>query len=411
MGALTIAFDTTIVGALALSWVLLVIHLFFLDGENGLEGFLGRVKNQLQPAAAGVLLFALTYTLGSIVSRTAKDFFDDDDLHVEVGGRDVVRDDAGGHQAAADDNAGGDNGQKVRVPGHLFRVGVTEGRILTRVYCDSSKNGLLVAGQENPVLAKRVHAFQNFKDREKLCRQTLSWSVGRQISWQDDELNQYAEDIVGLQENALMVKGGDYTVRLRQLHDQIMVLRGAAFNGFIGFSLCLFAWGAKLRRARLTDAKLEDAKTKSAKTKIGKLGSWLGRALMLVPALYLAVAWLATFHHFGERATSDPPYMEFTLIFLALMGAWLVWKPSSWQEREHAQASQARPVDAPAGKDTETKFPWRIEHWMQLAALSAVLTTAAFLGWWSTEMLYGEQVIYSYASQVLQNQGTAATQP
>jgi hypothetical protein len=34
MGALSIAFDTTIVGALALSWVVLVIHLFFPEGES-----------------------------------------------------------------------------------------------------------------------------------------------------------------------------------------------------------------------------------------------------------------------------------------------------------------------------------------------------------------------------------------
>ena len=45
-----------------------------------------------------------------------------------------------------------------------------------------------------------------------------------------------------------MDKGGDYTVRLRQLHDQVMVLRGAAFNGVIAFSLCLFGLGAKFRR-------------------------------------------------------------------------------------------------------------------------------------------------------------------
>ena len=34
MGALTIAFDTIIVGALALPWVVLAIHLFYFEGEN-----------------------------------------------------------------------------------------------------------------------------------------------------------------------------------------------------------------------------------------------------------------------------------------------------------------------------------------------------------------------------------------
>ena len=40
MGALTIAFDTTIVGALALPWVLLIVHLFFLPGEDAINAVL-----------------------------------------------------------------------------------------------------------------------------------------------------------------------------------------------------------------------------------------------------------------------------------------------------------------------------------------------------------------------------------
>ena len=58
MGALTIAFDTTIVGALALPWVILVIHLFFLEGESSIEVLLRWIRRQNQPAVAGVLLFA-----------------------------------------------------------------------------------------------------------------------------------------------------------------------------------------------------------------------------------------------------------------------------------------------------------------------------------------------------------------
>ncbi len=40
MGALTIAFDTTIVGALALPWVVLVVHLFFFRGESTIVALL-----------------------------------------------------------------------------------------------------------------------------------------------------------------------------------------------------------------------------------------------------------------------------------------------------------------------------------------------------------------------------------
>ncbi len=74
MGALAIAFDITIVGALALSWVLLVVRLLFVNGENRLGKVLDWVKDQEQPAVVGVLLFAMTYTLGSAVSRIGRIF-------------------------------------------------------------------------------------------------------------------------------------------------------------------------------------------------------------------------------------------------------------------------------------------------------------------------------------------------
>ena len=110
MGALTIAFDTTIVGALALPWVVLVIHLFFFRGERSVVALLRWVRKQNQPAVAGVLLFAMTYSLGSAISRIAQDFFNDDDLHI---------------QFPTD-------------PPLLLRVGVNEERILTSVYCQNT---------------------------------------------------------------------------------------------------------------------------------------------------------------------------------------------------------------------------------------------------------------------------------
>jgi len=360
MGALTIAFDTTIVGALALPWVLLVIHLFFLSGESSIEVLFRWIRKQNQPAVVSVLLFAMAYTLGSAVSRTAQDFFNDNDLHLKVDGR-------------------------------LFRDGVTEKRILTSVYCDSNKANLLPAGKENPVLADKIKTFQKVPEMKDLCTQALGWSVPQESDWQernkqDHSLNDAAEDLFGLQENALMDKGGDYTVRLRQLHDQVMVLRGAAFNGFIAFSLCLFGLGAKFRRDHA--------------------GSWVGWAFVPMPMLYLVVGSIAVGHHFLDRVPSDPPYMEFTLLLLAGAGAWLLWRPP-------APLGAGQPHDAKetaAGKKTRRKHLWQEGHWMPLVVVSAILSAATILGWWSTEVLYAEQVIYSYDSLTSGAPGKAANQ-
>jgi hypothetical protein len=116
--------------------VLILIHLFFLEGENRLEDILEWVTAKERQAAAGVLLFAMTYTLGSAVSRIAQDFFNDDDLYLQV------------HR-------------------HLFRVGTTEDRIHTRVYCDLDDNHLLLAGTENPALAGKIKTFQALKARKR----------------------------------------------------------------------------------------------------------------------------------------------------------------------------------------------------------------------------------------------------
>lgn len=367
MGALTIAFDTTIVGVLALPWVLIVIHLFFFEGEERLGDFLKWLNDLEQPAVVGVLLFTMTYTLGSAVSRTARDFFNDDDLRVQLGW-------------------------------HLFRVGVTEDRIVASVYCDLRDNNLLLAETENRVIAEKLTTFKKLASPDG-CQRTLRWSEFHKYAKADDDLIEAARDLFSLQENALMEKGGDYSVRLRQLHDQIMVLRGAAFNGFIGFSLCVFAWGATLRR--------------------DKPRSWLRLALAPVPALFFAVALIATVNHFGERAPSDPPYMEFTLMLLALVGAWLVWiRPSPPLEQaganqvgvNQAGVNQAGAKETNAGKETGTKCYWQKEHWARLVLLSAILSAAAVLGWWSTEVIYAEQVIYSYDSQISQTKGTTAAQ-
>jgi hypothetical protein len=347
MGALTIAFDTTIVGALALPWVLLVIHLFFFEGENRLVELMDWVKKQEQPAVAGVLLFTMTYTLGSAVSRIAQDFFNDDDFYIHV-------------------------------DGHLLRFWATEDHVLAHLYCDTdtdpkdaeSGKTLLRANKGDHAVSGKIRYFHSQKP---LCSEPLQWWAGHRYN----NFISTASDIFGLQENALMAKGGDYSARLRQLHDQVMVLRGAAFNGAIGFSLCLFAWGATLRRS-------------------GKRSWW---AFAPIPFLYLGATLLAFKHHLrGGWFPPDPPYMEFTFLLLGLSGAWLLWRPSPERGEISRDVHESPEKTGEPGKKAQTGF-WQKERWAELVLLSAILTVAAGLGWWSTEIFYAKQVIYSYDTQ------------
>ena len=395
MGALTIAFDTTIVGALALPWVLLIVHLFSCDGERVIVKALAFVKDHSAQVPAGVLLFALTYSLGSAVSRIAEVFFNDDDLHVRV-----------------DD-------------GYLFRNILTEDRILTDVYCDGDTNNLLSAAEDHTALSERILKFHKQKS---LCSLTMAWRVAGEYvtrnQWKqdrvksdpgaqedDDNFVRTGRDVFRLEENALMNKGEDYTARLRELHDQVMVLRGAAFNGWIAFSLCLFAWGGALSN-RLGSL---------------KLGIGIRWMLLLLPLLYVGAGVIALMHHLADRFPQfppDPPYMEFTLVLLGMVGALTLARFPALQpnhskhalpekseaenpkgegrppSRHDSAAHQSGTRKRGAGDRSEGDVLLKIENLPRLVALSLILTVAAGLGWWATEVLYGQQVIYSYDTQV-----------
>jgi hypothetical protein len=138
------------------------------------------------------------------------------------------------------------------------------------------------------------------------------------------------------------------------------VLRAAGFNGLIACSLCLFGWAARMR----------NSKPKSP-------GRW---GLVLIPLVFIVLASIAWRHHSAEPMPSDPPYMEFVVFVLGSAGVLLFLKPSQ-----------------PAEPKKETRG--RCGPWAIFAIFSALITVTAILGWWSTEVVYAEQVIYSYDSQ------------
>jgi hypothetical protein len=176
------------------------------------------------------------------------------------------------------------------------------------------------------------------------------WIDHQWISQQED----LAEDVFLFQEATVLLKGTDATERLRQFHDQIMVLRGATFNGMVAFSLCLFWWIAKFQ------------------TKL----RW---AVLL---LYLFPGGIAASNHLRDHVHS-PPFMEFTLIALAAAGGYLLWhrRPTKRDTPEEVQSHN---------EVREIRFGYLF--------LLLFLSVSAFLGWWATQVLYDQQVIYSYKS-------------
>jgi hypothetical protein len=329
MGALSIAFDTIIVGALAVSWVALIVHLFFSRDKSGIKHLLDWVNEQNQPAVAGVLFFAIAFFLGSAVSRIAQDFFDDDDLHIQVG--------------------------------RTLYEAVTEDGIRASVYCGMSDEwfGLGNHFGERPLpLDCKMQGIMQLRIPMWFY---LVQSTNLDSKDAVDAMRKMRERVLNIfhaQESALLLKGEDATERLRQLHDQINVLRGAAFDGLLAFSLCLFGWCAKFpRKVR-----------------------WV---LWLAPVFYLALGLIAFLHHLEDRALSEPPFMEFTLFVLGLAGCYVLGK--DLPKKPAAQKERGMHQDRRVNTNLRAGF---------LILLLLFVATAS-LGWWTTEVLYDKQVVYS----------------
>jgi ABC-type nickel/cobalt efflux system permease component RcnA len=91
---------------------------------------------------------------------------------------------------------------------------------------------------------------------------------------------------------------------------------------------------------------------------------------------------------------------------MATIGKALADQNQHHQTHDHEMAANK---NAPTEHEEEPKDFWpAADRWLGLVVLSLVLTVAAVLGWWSTEVLYAEQVIYSYDSQFADTLGTTA---
>jgi hypothetical protein len=193
MDALKLAFDTIIVGVLALPWLAIVIDLFLASKpaqERQFWSLLQSGETKVPTAVVGVLLFAVAYLLGSALARVSRDLFNDDDLHLPF----------------------------------------TEDRIRMAVYCGPAERMFLPDSFSalGPQMGPRFSVAA--------CSRADSTPVLA---------------LFNLQESSLQQRGSDKTTVLEQLRSQISILRGAALNGFVTAVLCLFGFGANRTRWRL----------------------------------------------------------------------------------------------------------------------------------------------------------------
>ena len=321
MGALRIAFDATIVGVLALPWMVFAADLLFLqkpNDDNKVKSTWTFVKKSVQSAVGGstvvgVILFAVTYFLGSAITRTAQDFFNDDDL-IHVWPME-----------------------------HLIRFWPTEDNIRTAEYCDEEPK-IPDTFKFEEIAPSVFHGCPKAETEEAKWGTSNYW-LGRLRDNYSDDLVNATQRVFRLQESALLLNGEDKTERLRQLHDEIMVLRGAAFDALLAAIFCLFCWWARQRQR-------------------------VRQCLRLVPLALLAIGFGSLRVHFQESSISEAPFMEIAVILLGAAGLRGLYKGENREWYGHS-----------------------------LFLLMLLFFVVAYLGWWRTEVLYSRQVIYSFYAQ------------
>jgi hypothetical protein len=192
MDSLKFAFDTVIIGALALPWLWLFMRIFFQRSSNGEDPkfpMLSALSDSTRQMVSGVLILALGYFLGSAVSRISSDFFDDAEI----------------------------------LQGMPTRNSIRQG-VYLHEYCD----------EHSVLVATKLPA-------------ELVGAGGRAAFCNEANLEELVTEFFSLQESKLLLVGEDKLARLRQFHDQIEILRGATLNGVIFFTLSWFGLCALYR--------------------------------------------------------------------------------------------------------------------------------------------------------------------
>jgi hypothetical protein len=296
MESLKFAFDTLIVGTLALPWLAILIRMFapglFTDEAKKTFPLLMALPDHTREAVASALIIAMGYLLGSAISRASSDFFDDEFW--------------------------------INMP--------TERAIRRSVYRDEyCGKRIAIADIRFPVEMSRK------ANLESLC-------------WESDDKDRpdFIPEYFRFQEGKLLLAGGEKNARLKEFHDQIVVLRGAAMNGIILLFLCVFGFCAEFRRGLAWR-------------------NWRTVATYLPAAVAVFYGCLSIWKHFAKSVSySDPPLAELVLVLIGTVGLLIT---------SHEESSRF----------------YRNACW-----LSLVFSVISYGGWWWTEVIYDQQVIHSF---------------
>lgn len=345
MDIFKLAFETTVVGLLAFLWIALATYLLF-------PAFVKVLWNEKIPASANQTLLsvaALTaaYCLGSAILPIANQLVNDNHWPLT---ENAIRCQVFTRQEQLLENIGYKALPKDK-PLMLATLQPVHCSYWAPVFAPTQTSGL---GNKFVQIAERIPLFLRLwvgVDERPEDDKTLATKCANDQppTKRCDEFKQ--KRILALfqvQESAALNQGSDKTERLRQLHERIVVLRGAVASGFVLFLICLFAFCAR---------------------ESGQSAHWTRTVCgILLGLVFAAFALLNGYRDLTHANIFDIPVLETLLAVITIFGVFLVCRG--------LQTGQ-----------------FQKKRYLLVAVFLAGL---AYGGWMWSEIIYDQEVITSF---------------
>jgi hypothetical protein len=355
LDALKFAFEILIVGALALPWLAILNQMFEAVGPSSTRpAFLSFIPEDAHTTVTLVLVIAFGYVAGSVVSRASRNLFNDE-LLWPVPTEDLIRVAVYQEEYC--------HKEQMNVNENTPKVGEETGTSDT-LFEDSSAPA--------PDPSRPINHLHK-KYRDAFCPPTRTKQSAPESSVSAEKialkLEEHITSMFRLQEGEMLLLGDDKVARLKQYNDQITVLRGAAFNGFVLLTVCIIGCCANLR------VRAGERRTKIALAYLPAAALFSFGIYWLV-GHYLKIHTAASdLHHVPSDQImlsqtvvalyNDPPLAESAVILLGAVGLLVIFK-----------AKKTAP-------------------YLRTTVVAGIVFVVCFGAWWWTEIMYDLQVIHS----------------
>jgi hypothetical protein len=349
MDIFKLAFETTVVGLLAFLWIALAAYLLFPALVTDLwNKQIPEYKNQ---TLLGVAALTTAYVLGSAILPISNQLVNDEHWPLT---ENAIRCQVLTHQEQLLNNIYYSALPKDDKKLSLDKLRPVHCSYWAPVFAPVRTAGL--GEQQHIHIGKRIVKFLSLwvgMDDKPQENDEAAFLRCEKAPVQGVDCDQFKQKkilaLFALEESAALNQGSDKTERLRQLHERIVVLRGAVFSGFALFFVCLCAYFAP-----------------ETGDKQHRIRTWSG---ILLGLGFLAFALINGYRDLKNQNIFDTPVLEGLLAAITILGVILLWR----------------------GLET-SEF-----HKKRYVMVALFLAGLAYGGWMWSEIIYDQEVLNSFA--------------